>query len=467
MAAKANNPPVLLYPTAPEDPPLPRNYLGWVALVVMFALVVANAIAGSIDRSQDARFNEFDDQLKSIVQAEQAKNRPIGALAALDSSDPAKDLRSLDKQLSKRKDLDKLGNAIYAAVLTEEKKPVPATIYQPLQKGTMDATRAMGAVYSSAKFTLPEARALARRLDSSSLFVAKLASIQAFEKAGDKTARARLLPKSSPASAAIVSLGLLGLMGGCIFCWFGYFAARANGELRPLGLLNGGISLAQADRFAVRAAQLFAGFLVIGLIGEIAFKSETLSPGPALLQSAAILVFVWLLAKAPLDTGKLSLAALGFSRENLGKHVVWGFAGFVAELPVAMLLSEIISFLLKFLPVPEHPATQELQQNHNLLTVFSILVLGTVVAPIWEEIMFRGLLFPALARVCKSIPIGAVASSLVFASIHPQGAALWLALGMTGLMGCALTYQTRSLVPSMVMHFFHNMTLMVLTILVS
>jgi membrane protease YdiL (CAAX protease family) len=82
--------------------------------------------------------------------------------------------------------------------------------------------------------------------------------------------------------------------------------------------------------------------------------------------------------------------------------------------------------------------------------------MAAVIAPIWEEFMFRGLLFPAFSAVTKSPVLGAVISCFLFAAIHPQGPAgvpllMTLALGM-----CFISYQTKSLIPNMVMHAINN-----------
>ncbi len=451
----------------PAESGASRNYIGWVALLLMFLLVLASALTGSASRSKDAKFLEYDQRLKSIIKLEQRRANPIPGFATLDDEDPKIELKAIEKELAGRNDLDNFGRAIYAAVLTEEKKTVPPQVYRPLQKGVMDSTRALGTIYSTVTLTVPQARALKARLVKSELFVSKLAGIHALEKAGQKNLRKQLAPERSPLLTLAILAATAGIFIGCIVVWFCYWQARGSGYLHPMGLLNERLTLAQADLFAVRAAQLFAGFLFLSQLMEFGFGKASSNAGPALFQSFLMLAFVGGLTQVPLGRGKLSFADLGIRKEHFGIHVLWGFAGFLAELPLAILLSVVVTSLLKFLPTPEHPASQQLQMNHDPMTVLSILVLGTIVAPIWEEIMFRGLLFPALSRVCKSVPIGAIASSLIFASIHPQGMALWLALGTTGLMSCALTYQTKSLVPSIVMHFCHNATLMVLTILIS
>ncbi len=454
-------------PEKPADLGLKRNLMGWAALLLMFLLVLWNALSGSLAPSNAAQSLELDKDLKRVVSHELRKQSSLGGFSLLDDSDSSLTLASLERTLAKRANLDLLGRAVYAAVLTEEKKPVPASVYGPLLKGKEDTTRALGKIYSSRSLTRSEAQGLRSRLASSNFFVAKLATAQGLEKAGQKGVRKDLVQEPSFGVIAIVALGAVGLFAGCLCVSMAYIVARNSGQLRPMGLLNERITLADADRFAVRAAQLLAGFLTIGVIVGVFFGKAASAPLPSFVQAFAMLGFVYVLFKLPVNGLRISLADLGIQRGHLGMYVLWGFGGFLVELPVAMFLSVVVTAVLKFLPAPEHPASEQLQLNHDPLTVISILLLGAVVAPIWEEIMFRGLLFPALSRVCKGVPTGAILSSLIFASIHPQGIALWLALGTTGLMSCALSYQTRSLVPSIFMHLFHNASLMILTILVS
>jgi membrane protease YdiL (CAAX protease family) len=56
-------------------------------------------------------------------------------------------------------------------------------------------------------------------------------------------------------------------------------------------------------------------------------------------------------------------------------------------------------------------------------------------------------------------------SSLLFAMVHPTGVPAWPALAAIGAMAALLTFQTRSLVPSIVMHAVHNGTLLLLNLL--
>jgi membrane protease YdiL (CAAX protease family) len=52
----------------------------------------------------------------------------------------------------------------------------------------------------------------------------------------------------------------------------------------------------------------------------------------------------------------------------------------------------------------------------------------------------------------------------MFAGIHPQGFIGILPLTTIAMMCCGLTYQTKSLVPGMILHAVNNFSIMVITI---
>ncbi len=81
---------------------------------------------------------------------------------------------------------------------------------------------------------------------------------------------------------------------------------------------------------------------------------------------------------------------------------------------------------------------------------------GVVYAPIFEEMMFRGVLFLGLLKKWGPVP-AALVSSIFFASIHTQYD-LWeiFSVGVFGLGCCWLTWRTGSLKSSIVLHMIYN-----------
>jgi membrane protease YdiL (CAAX protease family) len=92
----------------------------------------------------------------------------------------------------------------------------------------------------------------------------------------------------------------------------------------------------------------------------------------------------------------------------------------------------------------------------TVLLVFGAL-LTTVIAPICEEVLFRGYIFAALSKWRGWLP-GAAITGALFGAVHVGSApALDLVpLGVLGFMLCVLYRRTGSLYPCIAVHSFNN-----------
>jgi membrane protease YdiL (CAAX protease family) len=94
-----------------------------------------------------------------------------------------------------------------------------------------------------------------------------------------------------------------------------------------------------------------------------------------------------------------------------------------------------------------------------LMTVF-----GVFIAPFAEELLFRGLLFPALARRAGAL-LSLVVTSVLFGAIHSQQlAGAWIQVTCIVLVGFMLTlvrWRFRSLASSTLVHVGYNGALFV------
>lgn len=91
-------------------------------------------------------------------------------------------------------------------------------------------------------------------------------------------------------------------------------------------------------------------------------------------------------------------------------------------------------------------------QTPGEVAIYFVLV--CILAPIFEELTFRGFVFGGLRRflpVRSAIIIGGAA----FAAVHLNGEA-FLMIGLLGAMLCYLYERSRSLLPGMVAHGLHN-----------
>lgn len=92
------------------------------------------------------------------------------------------------------------------------------------------------------------------------------------------------------------------------------------------------------------------------------------------------------------------------------------------------------------------------------------LLWGCVMAPFAEEIVFRGFFFQAI-RARWGVIAGMVASSLVFAVIHLYGPLGTLHVFIYGMVFCWVSWRTKSLAVSMILHGCVNFSLVILNYL--
>ncbi len=176
---------------------------------------------------------------------------------------------------------------------------------------------------------------------------------------------------------------------------------------------------------------------------------------------------------------------IGLTRGSGLSEIVRGLIAYAACLPVMALGVIVMLLLMKYFGAaagdngnlqptsfPAHPIV-ELVAGGGWGMRLLILFLACVTAPVLEEIMFRGLLYRHLRettarwRVGLSVLFSGLATSLVFAVIHPQG---WFAVPvLTALaLGFSLVREWRgSLLAPMTMHAANNSLVMILLLMIS
>jgi len=128
-----------------------------------------------------------------------------------------------------------------------------------------------------------------------------------------------------------------------------------------------------------------------------------------------------------------------------------------------VMLSLGLQGVAHFLPMPkELPIDRFFQTSAE---AWALSIFGVTMAPLMEELFFRGFLYPVLARRL-GLPIAIFLTSLGFGLIHaPQLGRAWGPVMVVFLVGVALTLtraKTRSVASSMLVHIAYNATLSVL-----
>lgn len=147
------------------------------------------------------------------------------------------------------------------------------------------------------------------------------------------------------------------------------------------------------------------------------------------------------------------LQILGLRLRRLVGLMGTGVAGYAVFVAAAMLLAVLAGSLFGGTPMLQ--TTEQIVGTASSpaeVAVFFVLV--CVLAPVIEEIIFRGYVYGGLRRVLPSRQAIIIGGAL-FAAVHLNAEA-FLVIGLIGAMLCYLYERTRSLVPGMVAHGIHN-----------
>ena len=150
--------------------------------------------------------------------------------------------------------------------------------------------------------------------------------------------------------------------------------------------------------------------------------------------------------------GKLALQALGFRKINIWQALGWAIMLMVAIYGVNILYQYLIAAFHLNIQTNDQVLLQ--QSKYAPLSVYASLLVATFVAPICEEVFFRGFLFMGLAR---GMPVGwaIVISSLLFAIAHGDPGS-FIVLCVIGLALAFLRWRTQSLWPGILLHTLNN-----------
>lgn len=148
---------------------------------------------------------------------------------------------------------------------------------------------------------------------------------------------------------------------------------------------------------------------------------------------------------------KLTPAALGLDRPRFS-HALSGIGGGFILFLLAGLSGYLISLLFG------EPDTQNfalaVEGSDSWWQLAALLLLGSVIAPLQEELMFRGLAYPPLRKMYG--PAGGMARSAVFFALIHFDLPRFLPILIGGFLLCRLFERSRSLWPSIIAHGVWN-----------
>lgn len=422
---------------------------------MLFLLIFYNATVSSFSHTPE-RVRTYDDgetYLREAITTRRSKT------ASDDAKAKAKQNLGIATRTIERIDISAATSArLLLAMEHESGYENSAKAIELLRKSKDPVDRCYLAIYTES-FARGDLDRILNGLPKSG-YLPQAAKIHASEKVG---VAVPVADRKNLALVIIGGLALVTIIGAGFLSLATFLYGRQQGTIQPLGLKLGRISLFQADLLAIRAAQVFLTYEFVLILTGLLIHDRLLGA----LVSLLVIPAIALVSHFNVGGWRLNLRDIGLSTIELPQSFLKGGFTFLAEFPVSLALLLLATTVSRFLPKAVHPLSTQLANDHSPVIIISGLVSAAVLAPFVEEIVFRGLLFPAFARLTQSPIWGAIISSVLFAAMHPQGVALWLPLASIGLFSCALSYYTRSLMPSIFMHGLHNGITLVLALLAS
>ncbi|WFO76062.1 CPBP family intramembrane metalloprotease [Desulfurococcaceae archaeon MEX13E-LK6-19] len=149
----------------------------------------------------------------------------------------------------------------------------------------------------------------------------------------------------------------------------------------------------------------------------------------------------------------VKISDLGMKGGLKATWIAYAVAGFV----VAMLLYPAIEAITRVVGIGMFWWSEERFVYSSLMDWCLVIIVAVLLAPIVEELFFRGYLLTAFLERIGSVPLAICISSLVFASIHALiGPGAMIFIFLWSLIPSYLYLRTGSLYPAILMHALNN-----------
>lgn len=200
-------------------------------------------------------------------------------------------------------------------------------------------------------------------------------------------------------------------------------------------------------------AAAIAGGLVIAIIGVI-FGADVAHPPPSIAIVSTVvqdLCFIGAVLLFARTRGPVSPWQLGLRGTRIRSAIGWTALAFVA----LIVFSVVWNAILGKQEAENLPESLGVDKSSWALAATAVLV--TVIAPVAEELLFRGFVFPALRNWKGTVP-AVVLTGLLFGLLHVMSSPLYalVPLALFGALLCLVYLKTKSLYPCIVLHSINN-----------
>jgi uncharacterized protein len=217
--------------------------------------------------------------------------------------------------------------------------------------------------------------------------------------------------------------------------------------------------VAPVGLLAAFGVAIFGGAL-ISLLGSLLTGGELEDPPSGALIAATFFQDACLIGAALLLARLTSMARgpwhFGLRPTRVGPAIGWLVAAYLGFLGLTAAYLAVMQGLgVKVDSQDELP--KELGADESTLALVIVGLLVTIVAPIAEELFFRGFFFTALRR-WKGVGVSAAITGAVFGLIHvgSSPAEFLPPLALFGVLLCLIYWKTGSLFPCIALHAINN-----------
>jgi membrane protease YdiL (CAAX protease family) len=266
------------------------------------------------------------------------------------------------------------------------------------------------------------------------------------------------------ASMLILAVLLLGIVLDILIT---SAAVRGSLDIRSLSPPPAGWTL--WDAFKVVMLFLFFGYIMVlseAFLSRVvpALKSENIRMilNTSVLDVVAVILVIYF----AVTQYKNRIEALGLSLKNVFKNIFYGLAGYIALVPVLVLIlaaTAVVINITKYIPAKQPVVELLLKEKDTAFLAYSSLF-AAIAGPFVEELFFRGFLYGALKRYI-SVFWSMLVTAALFAALHTHVVG-FLPIMALGVLLAYLYEKTGTLVSSITVHIAHNLSMVFLVFLI-
>ncbi|MCK5451062.1 MAG: CPBP family intramembrane metalloprotease [Candidatus Omnitrophica bacterium] len=157
-----------------------------------------------------------------------------------------------------------------------------------------------------------------------------------------------------------------------------------------------------------------------------------------------------------------SIKEIGLSPANIAGNIFYAVIGYIAIIPIIVLIMTATFFTVKWIGYkpPVQPIVRLFAEEKIVSVLWMSTIFAAIFGPVAEEIFFRGFMYPAVKKK-MGIFLGIMITSFLFALLHAHIVG-FLPIMVLGVLLVYLYEKTGSIVPSIIVHIMHNVSMLVI-----